>query len=490
MKFLKILLFLTIIISSLTAFSFYQKFLNTSSSLDGLSHLYIAKNIIHNGKYSTIKNIGTVWLPLYHLLLIPFIFFDTLYFTGFAGTILNILILSLIIYLLFKILSFPYSIFSSLLFIFYPYLIVYTISPMTEILTIFFLILTFYYFLKDDLNKLIIAVILGTLTRYEFYPIAFFLFFCYFKKSKKAFFFFLGIIFWLIWNYFLYSDPFYFYNHPVTKDACGRLPYAFNLKNLFIFNYKILKELFGYLPIISFLSFLYLIYKRFFKIILLLIPLITHFLLEYLNISLGYSRFYLLSLPFFLLTPFFLLKDIKNTAFKIIFTFLIFLSFFLNIKIFSILNLGRNHYYGDYKKFPYGHHIDINYPMVKEKILYFKDFFKDINLKNKRILIPSRQEFQVFSFALKIRPEFIFDAYDGYDRYEKEIIKIMKEPEKYVDLIVIENNLDEFSFRFHKFFNNNYYSVLFYQDKGYQKSILANFLFLKRDNKYSLYLKK
>ncbi|MEO0120506.1 MAG: hypothetical protein ABIK40_04475, partial [candidate division WOR-3 bacterium] len=72
MKFLKILIFLlSFIIPLLTAFYFYQRFLNTSSSLDGLSHLYIAKNIIHNGKYSTIKNLGTVWLPLYHLLLIP-----------------------------------------------------------------------------------------------------------------------------------------------------------------------------------------------------------------------------------------------------------------------------------------------------------------------------------------------------------------------------------------------------------------------------------
>ncbi|MCS7249511.1 MAG: hypothetical protein N2323_00960 [candidate division WOR-3 bacterium] len=488
MKFLKIFIFfLTIIIPLLTAFFLYQKFLNTSSCLDGLSHLYIAKNIIHNGKYSTIKNLGTCWLPLYHLLLIPFVFFDNLYFTGFAGAILNILILFLIIYFLFKLLPHPYSLFSSLLFLFYPYLLIYTISPMTEILTIFFLILTFYYFLKDDLSKLIIVVNLGTLTRYEFYPIAFFLFFFYLRKSKKVFLFFLGIIFWLIWNYFLYSDPFYFYNHPVIKDTCGILPYAYNLKNLLNFNIKILKELFGYLPIISFLSFLYLIHKKYFKIILLLLPLFIHFLLEYLNISLGYSRFYLLSLPFFTITPFFSLQNLKNNLFKILTIFLIFFNFFFNLPIFSILSTGKNHYD---KKFPYGHHLDINYPIVKEKILYFQDFFKDINLKNKRILIPSCQEFQVFSFALKIRPENIFDAYDKYDRYEKEIIKIMKEPEKYCDLVVIENNLNDFSFRFHKFFNNNYYNVLFYQDEDYQKKFLNNFYLLKKDRIYSLYLKK
>ncbi|MEO0096808.1 MAG: hypothetical protein ABIK78_01800 [candidate division WOR-3 bacterium] len=486
MKFLKILIFLlSVIIPLLTAFYFYQRFLNTSSSLDGFSHLYIAKNIIHNGKYSTIKNLGTVWLPLYHLLLIPFVFFDTLYFTGFSGTILNILIFLLITYFLFKLLPYPYSLFTSLLFLFYPYFLVYTLSPMTEILTIFLLILTFYYFLEDDLDKLILVVILGTLTRYEFYPIAFFLFFYFFLKSSKVFFFFSGIISWLIWNYLLYSNPFYFYNHPVIKDTCGILPYAFNLKNLLSFNISIFKELFGYLPVISFFSFFYLIYKKSYKIILLFLPLFIHFLLEYFNISLGYSRFYLLSFPFFIITPFLFLKNIKDKRFKTITIFLIFLSLFSNTEIFSLFFTGKNHYQN---KFPYGHHLDINYPMVKEKILYFQNLFKDIDLKKKKILIPSRQEFQVFSFALKIRPEDIFDAYD--DKKNKEIIKIMKEPEKYCDLIIIENNLDDFSFRFHKYFKNNYYPVLFFQDNEYQKKILANFSLIKNDGKYSIYLKK
>lgn len=482
MKFLRILIFfLAILVPLLTALFFYQRFLNTSSSLDGLSHLYIAKNVIHNGKYSTIKNLGTVWLPFYHLLLIPFVFFDELYFSGFAGTFLNIIILFFIIFYLFKLLPYPYSIFSSLLFLSYPYLLVYTLSPMTEVLTLLLLILTFYYFLKDDINKLIISLILGSLTRYEFYPILLFLFFYYLKKSKKVFLFFSGIIFWFIWNYLLYSDPFYFYNHPVTKNTCGILPYAFNVKELLNFNIKILKNLFGYLPIITFLTFFYLlIYKKSFKLTLLSLPLFTHIFLEYFNISLGYARFYLLSLPFFFITPFIFLKNINQKGFKIVAIFLIFLSFFFNSSIFSVLITGKNHYSN---KFLYGHHLDVNYPLVKEKILYFQNFFKDIDLK-KKILIPSCQEFQVFSFALKIRPENIFDAYDY------EIISIMKEPEKYCEILILENQPDDFSFRFHKYFKNNYYSVLFFKEKEYQRRILNNFYLIKKDNKYSIYLKK
>jgi hypothetical protein len=63
-------------------------------------------------------------------------------------------------------------------------------------------------------------------------------------------------------------------------------------------------------------------------------------------------------------------------------------------------------------------------------------------------------------------------------------------PEKYCDLLVTENFLDDFSFRFHKFFENNYYCVLFLTDEEYQKKILNNFSFIKGDEKYSLYLKK
>ena len=481
MKFFKIFsLLLAIIIPLFFANYFLRNFLTTSSCLDGFSHLYIPKNVIHNGQYSTIKNLGTVWLPLYHLLLIPFVFFDNLYFSGLAGTFLNILLIFFIILLIFKIFPFPYSFLISLAFLFYPYLIIYTVSPMSELLTIFLLILSFYYFLKDDTTKLIIAVILGTLTRYEFYLVALFLFF-YYLKNKKFFLIFLGIFFWLFYNYLLYSDPFYFYNHPVTKDTCGILPYAFNLKNLIKFNLKILKELFYYLPIFSFITFFYLIYKRFFKIIFLILPLLTHLFLEYFNISLGYSRFYLLSLPFFLFPPFFFIKELKNKYLSIIFTFITFISLFANFEAFIVLKEGKNHYQG---KFPYGHHLDINYPLMKNKILYFKNLFSEIDLKNKKILIPSSQEFQVFSFALKIRPENIFDAYD------KEIINIMLKPEKYCDLLVTEKFLSEFSFRFHKFFKNNYYSVLFLTDEKYQKKILDNFSFKKGDERYSLYLKK
>ncbi len=482
MKFFKIFsLLLAIIIPLFFANYFLKNFNTTTCCLDGFSHLYIAKNVIHNGESSTIKNLGTVWLPLYHLLLIPFVFFDSLYFSGLAGTFLNTFLLFFIILLIFKIFPFPYSFFTSLCFLFYPYLIIYTISPMSELLTIFLLVLSFYYFLKDELPKLIITVILGTLTRYEFYLIAFFLFFYYYFKKKKIFLIFLGIFFWLFYNYLFYSDPFYFYNHPVTKNTCGILPYAFNLKNLIKFNLKILKELFGYLPIITFITFFYLIYKRFYKILFLILPLLTHLFLEYFNISLGYSRFYLLSLPFFLFTPFFLIKEFKNKNLSLIFTFITFISLFANFEIFTLWKTGKNHYQG---KFPYGHHLDINYPSVKTKILYFKNLFSEVDLKNKKILIPSSQEFQVFSFALKIRPENIFDAYD------KEIIAIMLNPEKYCDFLVTENFLSDFSFRFHKFFKNNYYCVLFLKDNEYRQKILNNFSFKKGDEKYSLYLKK
>ena len=56
---------------------------------DNAAHLYIARTIIDNGEYSRLANVGTVWLPLYHLVLMPFTIIDKLYVTGLAGAILN-----------------------------------------------------------------------------------------------------------------------------------------------------------------------------------------------------------------------------------------------------------------------------------------------------------------------------------------------------------------------------------------------------------------
>ncbi len=477
----------------------YNRFGTTASSLDALSHLYIPKNVIHNGPFSGIRNIGTVWLPLYHLLLLPFVAIDTLYFTGFAGTILGIIFLFSAIYLMLslskKLFAFPYNIFASLCLLLNPYILLYTVSPMTEILTIFLLLFTAYHFsqflqAEKGMWHLIIGVVLGTLTRYEFYPIPFLIlpfFLARLKeKSKNPFLsllLFSGISFWLLWNELLFSDPFFFFRHPTTKDSVAHLSYAGSIKKTLSHNRFILKELFGYLPIFSAAGILYLLLKRRWKILLplllLISPLFLHILLSYSNISLGHSRFFLLSFPGLILFSFSLLSAIGNKSLRHQLLLIFLLSYFLPLfPTYSVINSGENHY----KEKINPSHQDINYPAVSQHLRNFRDFCQNLDLHSSFTLIPVNQEFQAISFALRIRPERLFDAYD-----HPHLLTIMNEPENFCDYILLPQSPSFFCHRFQNYYQGQYFVMRFFTNKEYRRNILSHFKIVRKGKEIELY---
>src|SRR3989344_2191374 len=55
---------------------------------DAESHLNIAKRVIH-GLPPGFAQLGGIWLPLPHILMIPFVYFDWLWRTGLAGSIVS-----------------------------------------------------------------------------------------------------------------------------------------------------------------------------------------------------------------------------------------------------------------------------------------------------------------------------------------------------------------------------------------------------------------
>ena len=61
---------------------------------DNMAHLYIPRVIVDNGVNSRLANLGTVWLPLYHILLIPLAIIDVLYYSGLAGAFVNALFIA------------------------------------------------------------------------------------------------------------------------------------------------------------------------------------------------------------------------------------------------------------------------------------------------------------------------------------------------------------------------------------------------------------
>lgn len=145
---------------------------------DAESHLNIAKRVM-DGLTPGFAQLGGIWLPLPHLLMLPFISFDFLWQTGLAGSIVSgiaFIISNIYIY------KFSYlltknklaSFVTSLVFITNPNILYMQSTPMTELPLIVFFILSSYYFARFIFEKnlilLIFAAFFGfcaSLTRYD-----------------------------------------------------------------------------------------------------------------------------------------------------------------------------------------------------------------------------------------------------------------------------------------------------------------------------------
>src|SRR5688500_16665446 len=57
---------------------------------DSVSHLVRAREIVDSNNPGLFEQLGTVWLPLPHLLLLPFALIEALFRTGFAGVAISV----------------------------------------------------------------------------------------------------------------------------------------------------------------------------------------------------------------------------------------------------------------------------------------------------------------------------------------------------------------------------------------------------------------
>ena len=190
---------------------------------DAVSHLYIPKTVIDNGKQSNFANLGTVWLPMFHILVIPLVLINPLYTTGYAGTIVNALMTGGICLVLYRLIDDKkLGILANILFMGNAFTLFFGATPMMEQTAIFFIVLATYYFKRyweEDLTEFIkcsLALILGTLTRYEVWGVALVvIFFFIFRELKNgrsyrlayAHFPLWGIFAWLFYNLAIFRDP-------------------------------------------------------------------------------------------------------------------------------------------------------------------------------------------------------------------------------------------------------------------------------------------
>jgi cellulose synthase/poly-beta-1,6-N-acetylglucosamine synthase-like glycosyltransferase len=206
------------------------------SYLDSHSHLLIARRIVDNATPG-LAQLGAVWLPLPHLLMVPFTLNDYLWHSGLAGACISFpcyLLSCVYIYLAARRVteSRAVSFISALLFVLNPNILYLQATPLTEMLLIALTTMACYHFLawaQDDTPlHLILAAFgafLATLTRYD----GWFLFVCmlgglvlvcllrrqsWARLEGKVLVFGtlggLGILLWLLWNAVIFGDPLYF----------------------------------------------------------------------------------------------------------------------------------------------------------------------------------------------------------------------------------------------------------------------------------------
>lgn len=213
---------------------------------DAESHLNIAKRIIQS-LTPGLAQMGGIWLPLPHLMMVPFVAIEPLYRTGLAGSIVggfSFVISALFLYRLTMLLTGnKYAAYiCSLAFILNPNILYLQSTPMTELPLIMFFILSSFYFIQYVKNErkllpLLLAGFFGfcaVLTRYDGWFLvaieaAVIVILNMMKKENwgrmegKVLLFstlsFFGILLWLLWDFLILGDPFYFTNSEFSAHS-------------------------------------------------------------------------------------------------------------------------------------------------------------------------------------------------------------------------------------------------------------------------------
>lgn len=244
-----------LLIIGLTIFSiwcflyYYQNGLGIAYN-DARSHLNIGRRVVE-GLKPGLAQLGSVWLPLPHLLMVPTVWIDFFWHTGLSGALqsmVSYVATGVVVYKFLRKLGTDQlsAVFGTLIFALNPNIFYLQSTAMTELLLIATMTLAAYELLNWYQNQQLVTlvkaafwVMLSTLNRYD----GWFLFFnavvliilkavlTHWRQPKKAwqvseglFIFFctlagFGIFFWLVWNAAIFKDPLYFAFGPYSAHA-------------------------------------------------------------------------------------------------------------------------------------------------------------------------------------------------------------------------------------------------------------------------------
>lgn len=197
---------------------------------DSIFRMEAARRFFDSNTPGIINQIGTVWLPVPNLLLMPFAYVDYFWKTGLAGSIVNFplfVISAIAIFLsIKKITNNPAAVwFGFLIFVFNYNILYFQTTSMTEQFYLTFLLCSFYFLLswadEGKLKHLIYSSLFISLnigTRYDAWPVAVFCLFIVFvicvKHKNRPLYHTLVfgllpvllIISWFLYNWIFYGD--------------------------------------------------------------------------------------------------------------------------------------------------------------------------------------------------------------------------------------------------------------------------------------------
>ncbi|MBI1862731.1 glycosyltransferase family 39 protein [Candidatus Microgenomates bacterium] len=239
----KIVLITAIVVSVVAWWvSFSHNYVQTYN--DAASHLNIARRVV-DSLTPGLAQIGTVWLPLPHLLMLLFAWNDLLWHTGFAGSIVSMSAYVMSVVFMYKTIRLVTerewaAVVGTAVLGLNPNFLYLQTTAMTEPLLIATFVVAIYFLTKylktNAINDLILgsfAVSCATLVRYDgwflFMSVAALLPFWIWrlrghKRAESATILYLcaggfGICLWLGWNKVIFGDPLYFMRGPYSAAA-------------------------------------------------------------------------------------------------------------------------------------------------------------------------------------------------------------------------------------------------------------------------------
>lgn len=389
------------------------------SHMDAVTHLESARRFFDSLTPGILSQLGTVWLPIPHLILLPAAYINILWYSGLAGSLVGIFCFSITALIIFKtVLLFSDDKISRWLafsiFALNPNILYFQTTAMTESVFYLFLFTALYFLIKWQILHLRFDLISAGLfsafamgTRYEAWFIVSFtaiiVAVIYIRQKsnpvKGLFLYFslpLFLIFlWMLHNYIYYNDALYFQRGEYSSEALmkpfeesGYLPAKGNIfiaselffksilsninplllliaaAGLIIYLFKNKLENNKLIPYFTISAFLVGVISLYYGQVVILLPDSSP--AGYLN-----SRYGLIVLPFVILFTVFAYEQIKVRGnLKIYFAALIFI-----LSVFWVFNFPRSA--GSVSE---AYYFDINKPEIKRASIFLQREYDGTNI--------------------------------------------------------------------------------------------------------------